>query len=201
MTQERPVCELDVTVRVMLPRGLSGRLQEATAISSNSMISVGTDSRALGAELREKLDEAQRAVLLQFERLLFGDPAADPSATQATLADDPERLVNEGAEDPLDGEISDEPCGAKTQVGPNSWNQVTCDREPHPKAWLHIAVVDDLVEHVWRDPLPEELPLLKVTSEGVQYSCCGWLVSADGTHESTCKTGGEDREPEEPQQP
>lgn len=134
---------------------------------------------------------------------------------EATLADDPERLVNEGDEDPFGGEISDEPCGARTQVGPNSWNQVTCDREPHPKAWVHIAVVDDLVEHVWRDPLPEELPLLKVTSEGVQYSCCGWLVSADGTHASTCKVGApmevvlgdvkqatrEDREPEEPQQP
>jgi hypothetical protein len=120
-----------------------------------------------------------------------------PEAPESLLADDPLRETETGDPDPFEGEEADSPCGAETKVGPNSWNKVVCDRDAHPARWLHIAVVDDRVEHVWRDIAPEELPLLVVTDgEGVVFGCCGWVLTADGEHTSNCPVGGSDREPE-----
>lgn len=93
-----------------------------------------------------------------------------------------------GDADPgLDGHDESRLCGAKTQTGPNSWNEVSCVRFPHPAEWIHISVADDEVDYVWRDLTPAELEHLVLTDEGVLCKFCGWSWTTRQDHDSGCR--------------
>jgi hypothetical protein len=81
-----------------------------------------------------------------------------------------------------------DPCGAEGQTGPNSWNQVTCDRPPHSRAWVHLAISDDVVDYIWRELHPKELEFLVLTAgDGLVCRFCAWTWTTLREHSSGCR--------------
>jgi hypothetical protein len=101
--------------------------------------------------------------------------------------DDSLREYSEGEVAPTEEVfVAGEPCGFPVMTGPNSWNEVTCERDPHQFSELHIAIADDQVEYIWREPLSFERDLLVLTSDGMVCRHCGILYTSKMEHYEGC---------------